>query len=206
MSITRRIVIAATFGSLIAGPVLAAPALAADAAKPPAVYQEYVLGNPKAKVTVIEYASLTCPHCAHFQEEEYPKLKAAYIDTNKIKYIYRDFPLDGLATGAALLARCAPNGRGITMVDLMFKNQNEWARAEQPLVPLKNYAKLSGMDEADVDSCLKNQPMLKEIQNVQEKAVTLYKVQGTPTFFVNEELVEGVDFDTLKMAIDKAMK
>ena len=75
-----------------------------------------MLGNPKSKVTVIEYASLTCPHCAHFQEEEYPKLKAAYIDTNKIKYIYRDFPLDGLATGAALLARCAPNGRGITMV------------------------------------------------------------------------------------------
>jgi protein-disulfide isomerase len=205
VSITRRTVIAATFGGLLIAPAFV-PVWAADASKPPAVYQEYVLGNPKSKVTVIEYASLTCPHCAHFQEEEYPKLKAAYIDTNKIKYIYRDFPLDGLATGAALLARCAPNGRGITMIDLMFKNQNEWTRAEQPLVPLKNYAKLSGMDDADVDSCLKNQPMLKEIQNVQEKAVNLYKVQGTPTFFVNEELVDGVDFDALKAAIDKKLK
>ncbi len=179
---------------------------AADAAKAPAVYQEYVQGNPKSKVTVIEYASLTCPHCAHFQEQEYPKLKAAYIDTNKIKYIYRDFPLDGLATGAALLARCAPNGRGITMIDLMYKNQLEWLRAEQPVVPLKNYAKLSGMDDADIDSCLKNVAVLKEIQSVQEKASTLYQVDGTPTFFVNDVRVQGADFEALKAAIDKVLK
>lgn len=201
MKITRR-----TSALLIGAGFIGAAVRPAFAAKAPAVYQEYVLGNPKSKVTVIEYASLTCPHCAHFQEEEYPKLKAAYIDTNKIKYIYRDFPLDGLATGAALLARCAPNGRGITMIDLMFKNQLEWVRAEQPVVPLKNYARLSGMDDADIDACLKNEAVLKEIQSVQEKAGTLYKVEATPTFFVNEVKVDGVDYDALKAAIDKQLK
>lgn len=184
----------------------AGPVLAAEAAKAPAVYTEIVQGNPKSNVVLIEYASLTCPHCAHFQETEFPKLKAEYIDTGKIKFIYRDFPLDGLATGAALLARCAPDGRGKTMVDLMFKNQNEWTRSETPLEPLRGYAKLAGMNDADVDACLKNEAILKEIQNVQQKAATLYKVGGTPTFFVGEEMVQGGDFAAIKLVLDKQLK
>ncbi len=181
-------------------------AFAADAAKAPAVYKEFVQGNVNAKVIVIEYASLTCPHCAQFQTVDFPRLKQEYIDTGKIKFVYRDFPLDGLATGAALLARCAPSDRGKTMIDLMFKNQNEWMRSEKPLDPLRGYAQLAGMSSEDVDACLKNQVILKEIQDVQEKAVTLYKVQSTPSFFVGEELVQGNDYETLKKAIDKQLK
>ena len=167
--------------------IAVSPAFAADAAKPAPVYREFVHGNPKAKVIVIEYASLTCPHCAHFAQEEMPKLKAEYIDTGKIKYVFRDFPLDGLATGAAMIARCAPNDRGKIMIDMMYKNQSEWMRSETPLNPLRDYAKLAGMSSDDVDACLKNEAILKEIQDVQEKARTLYKVESTPTFFVGEE-------------------
>jgi protein-disulfide isomerase len=208
MNIARK---TAAFGAVatLAGAIMTGVAtFAADAAptaKPAAVYHEYVQGNPKAKVTVIEYASLTCPHCAHFAQEEMPKLKAEYIDTGKIKYVFRDFPLDGLATGAAQLARCAPNDRGKFMIDMMFKNQSEWMRAEQPLTPLRSYAQLAGMSSADVDACLKNDAILKEIQDVQQKAISLYKVESTPTFFVGEQLVKGDDYDALKKAIDKQL-
>ncbi len=182
-----------------------APALAADAAKP-VVYREFVLGNPKSKVTVIEYASLTCPHCAHFQEVEYPKLKKNYIDNGKIKYVYRDYPLDGLAMGAALIARCAPGDRGATLIDMMFKNQRDWAGSEKPIEALRGYALLAGMTSPEVDACLKNEAILKDIQDVQQKATTLYKVDATPTFFVNEEKVKGADYDALAAVIDKALK
>jgi protein-disulfide isomerase len=186
---------------LLAGTALVAPSLAfaADAAP---VYKEFVQGNLKAKVTVIEYASLTCPHCALFMTEGYPQLKKEYIDTGKVKFIYRDFPLDGLATGAALLARCVPGDRGHTMVEMMFQNQNEWIRSEKPLEVLRGYAQLAGLNAAGVDDCLKNQAILKDIQDVQEKAVSLYKVQSTPTFFVGEKQVQGNDYAALKKAID----
>ena len=182
----------------------AGSALAADAPKA-AVYKEYVQGNPKAKVTVIEYASLTCPHCAHFATAEFPELKKNYIDTGKIKFVFRDFPLDGLATGAALIARCVPNDRGAVMVEMMFQNQVEWVRSEKPLEVLRGYAQLAGLNSEGVDACLKNDTILKEIQAVQEKAVSLYKVKATPSFFVNEDLVEGNDYEALKKAIDKKL-
>jgi len=179
-------------------------ASAGEAQRP--VYREFVTGDPKAKVTVIEYASLTCPHCAHFATQEYPLLKKEYIDTGKIKFVYRDFPLDGLGTGAALLARCAPNDRGKVMIELMFQHQNAWVSAERPLDVLRGYAQLAGMDNAAVDDCLKNEAILKEIQDVREKASTLYKVQATPSFFVGEELVEGNSYEALKKAIDRQLK
>ena len=189
---------------------LAFPVLAAEAAKPAApapatgpVYREFVEGNPKAKVTVIEYASVTCPHCARFYLDSYPDLKKNYIDTGKIRFVFRDFPTAPvpLAMAAAGLARCAPGDRGKTLIEMMFKNQQEWMQA--PNETLRGYAQLAGMSSEDVDDCLKNQAILKEIQDVQEKAVTLYKVQSTPSFFVGEELVQGNDYETLKRVIDK---
>lgn len=207
MNFTRRSAALAAGAAFLGALVGAASsgAFAADAAPAPVAYHEFVQGNPKAKVVVIEYASLTCPHCAHFAQEEFPKLKAEYIDTGKIKFVFRDFPLDGLATGAALLARCAPNDRGKIMIEMMFKNQNEWMRSEKPLEPLRGYAQLAGMSSADVDACLKNEAILKEIQDVQQKAVSLYKVESTPSFFVGEDLVKGNDYETLKKAIDKKL-
>lgn len=186
------------------------PAPSAPAAKPAQagqpVYREFIQGNPKAKVTVIEYASLTCGHCKAFQDDTYPELKKNYIDTGKIRFVYRDFPLDGLAAGGALLARCAPGDKGKVMIDLMFKNQAEWVRSQSPLEPLRGYAQLAGMSAADVDACLKNEGIMNKIREVQETASNTYNVQSTPTFFINEEKLEGAQpYDVMSKVIDEAI-
>jgi len=168
----------------------AAPAAPKPASSGPQ-YREFVLGDAKAPVTVIEYASLTCSHCAHFHQTVYPDIKKNYIDTGKIRFVFRDYPLDGLGTAAAVLARCAPGDRGMKMVDIIFKNQDTWVRSEKPLEPLKGYAQLAGMNAADVEACLKNEDIIKSVREVQNTATTLYKIQSTPTFFVDDEKVDG---------------
>jgi protein-disulfide isomerase len=169
-------------------------------------YREFVVGDAKAPVTIIEYASLTCSHCAHFHQTVYPELKKNYIDTGKVRFVFRDFPLDGLAMGGAVLARCAPGDRGMKLIDLMFKNQDTWVRAEKPLEPLKGYAQLAGMSAADVDACLKNETILKAVREVQNTGTTLYKIQSTPTFFVEDEKVEGDrGYEFMAKLIDKKL-
>jgi protein-disulfide isomerase len=210
--ITRRGIAGVAIG--LAG-LLAGTALAADAPKPPAttapasasgpVYREFVQGNPNAKVVVIEYASLTCPHCAHFAQDDYPKLKKEYIDTKKIKFVYRDFPLDNLALGAALLARCAPGDKGMGMVEKMFIEQTKWIQAEKPIEPLTAYAKETGMTDKDVEACLQNKGIVDAIRDGYSTAASLYKVDATPTFLVGEERVGGADYAKLKEMIDKAL-
>jgi len=183
-------------------------AYAADAPQSmkPAVYREFIQGNQKAKVMVIEYASLTCPHCKAFHESVYPELKKNYIDTNKIGFVYRDFPLDGLAMGGALLARCAPGNGGMMMIDMMFKNQDEWVRTDDPLKVLRGYAAKAGMNDAAVDACLKNEEVLTRINEVRETGSTLYKVPGTPALFINDTMLEGPpSYENLAAAIDKAI-
>jgi protein-disulfide isomerase len=194
--ITRRFFVLATALGGVAG--------TASAAAP--VYKEFIQGDPKAKVTMVEYASLTCPHCAEFFHDVWPELKKAYVDTGKIRFVFRDYPLDGLAMAGAVLARCAPEDRGLKMIEMMFKNQSEWVRAPQPIEPLKQYAQLAGMSPADVDACLKNEAMLKTIKDEQNKATTLYKVQSTPTFYIGEEKVDGVrPFAEFAKIIDKQL-
>ncbi len=205
--ITRRRI--AGVSMVLAGALVAAGlAFAAEAPKAPAsgpVYREFVLGNPNSKVVVIEYASLTCPHCAHFAQDDYPKLKKDYIDTKKIKYVYRDFPLDNLALGAALLARCAPGDKGMGMIEKMFNEQTKWIQAEKPIEPLTAYAKETGMSDKDVEACLQNKGIVDAIRDVYATAASLYKVDATPTFLVGEERVPGADYNALKQMIDKAL-
>lgn len=213
MTVSRQIALmfaAVAISGLGVAAYAADPAPSAPAAKPAQagqpVYREFIQGNPKAKVTVIEYASLTCGHCKAFQDDTYPELKKNYIDTGKIRFVYRDFPLDGLAAGGALLARCAPGDKGKVMIDLMFKNQAEWVRSQSPLEPLRGYAQLAGMSAADVDACLKNEGIMNKIREVQETASNTYNVQSTPTFFINEEKLEGAQpYDVMSKVIDEAI-
>ncbi|MGE4063289.1 MAG: DsbA family protein [Rhodospirillaceae bacterium] len=203
MHLTRRIALGLAL-CFATGAAMAAEPAAKPASQP--VYREFVEGDPKAKVIVIEYASLTCPHCKDFHVQAYPQLKKNYIDTGKIRFVYRDFPLDGLAAGGALLARCAPGDRGKTMIDLMFKNQEEWALSKNPLEVLRGYAKLAGMSSADVDACLKNQAIMSKIREVQETASTVYKVDGTPRFFIGESMFDDQPtYEALSQAIDQAL-
>ena len=198
------------FAAAVMAAGFASGVMAADAPKAPApvTYKEFIWGDAKAKVTVIEYASLTCPHCADFANTVFPDIKKNYIDTGKIRFVFRDYPLDGLGMAAAALARCAPEGRGAKMIELMYKNQLEWARAASPIEPLKGYAALAGMSATDVDACLKNEALLKEIKDIQSKASSLYGVQSTPTFYVNDEKVEGLaagkaGYDAITKVLDK---
>ena len=191
---------------LLAGLTLGATTQAADAPKKQPAYYEFVLGNPNAKVTVVEYASVTCPHCAKFSTESFPILKKDYIDTGKIKYVYRDLPTPPreLSFAASQLARCVPNNKGFNMIEMLFKNQEAWMSA--PDTTLRGYAQLAGMSNADFDACLKNESIYKELNTAVERASTVYKVESTPTFFIGETKVAGEAWEPLKKAIDKALQ
>ena len=167
------------------------------------VYREMIFGDPNAPVTIVEYASLTCSHCAAFHNTVLPQLTEEYIDTGKVRLVFRDFPLDGLAMAGAMLARCAPGDRGKAMIKVMFGQQATWVRAQSPIEPLMSYAKLAGMNEDDVNACLENEGIMTAIREAQESASNLYQIGSTPTFFIEDVKVEGNrGFDYLSQIIE----
>lgn len=149
------------------------------------------LGDKGAPVTVIEYASLTCGHCANFATKSFPHLNDAYIETGKVYYIYRDFPLDNLAFAAAMLARCAPEEKFFDIIDLFFVQQRSWAFTQDPLNSLKTFAKQIGFTEKSFEECLSDQNVLDGLNAVRTRAAEEFKVQSTPTFFINGEKHAG---------------
>jgi protein-disulfide isomerase len=144
-----------------------------------------ILGNPDAPITIVEYASLTCPHCAHFANEVLPELKKKWIDTGKVKLVLRDFPLDEPALRAAMIARCAPADRYYAYVDTFFAAQEKWVMARDYLEALARLVKLGGMSKDEFDNCLKNSALEDKI--VQERLIASKEldVNSTPTFFIN---------------------
>ena len=166
-----------------------------------------VLGDEKASVTVIEYASMTCPHCAHFALTTFPQLKEKYIDTGKIKYILREFPFDPIAAGAFMLARCAGGkDKYYAMVDLLFRTQATWA-VDKPLQPLLATVKQAGFTEDSFKACLSNQKVLEGIEWVRDRAAKQFKVASTPTFFINGQMTVGaVSFEDMQKLIDPLIK
>jgi protein-disulfide isomerase len=172
---------------------------------PGTAYKEFIEGNPDATVTVVEYASLTCIHCVRFYLNGYPKLKKDYIDTGKIRFVFRDFPTAprNTAFAAAMVARCAPAGRGKSIIGMIFKNHDDFIA--DPNKTIRGYAQLAGMSGEEVDACLKNKSVFDEIEQVATTAVNIYKVRSTPTFFVNDQIVEGEPWEPLKAAIDDAL-
>jgi protein-disulfide isomerase len=181
---------------------------AAELMKPDAL-PDMIMGDDKAPVTVIEYASMTCPHCAHFQETTFPELKKRYIDTGKVRYIFREFPLDNLAAAAFMLARCAGKNdkdKYFAMIDTMFHQQRQWA-VEKPLPPLLAIAKQAGFTEESFKACLANQQVLDGIESVRKRAVDTFKVQSTPTFFINGTSYPGaLSIEEIAKVIDPYLK
>jgi protein-disulfide isomerase len=164
------------------------------------------LGKDDAPVTVIEYASMTCPHCAHFHESTYPELKKRYIDTGKVRFIFREFPLDSLAAGAAMLARCADKPKFFPLIETLFQQQSKWA-VEKPLPQLLAIAKQAGFSEQSFETCLSDQKMLEAIQTEQRRAADKFGVNSTPTLFVNGKIQKGgVSIDELAKIIDPLIK
>jgi protein-disulfide isomerase len=149
------------------------------------------LGNPKAPILMVEYASMTCSHCARFNNEVFKKLKAKYIDTGKVYYVFREFPLDMWALQASALARCLPADNYFAFVDLLFENQEKWAFGGDPHGGLVSMGRMAGLGEAKVDACMTNQAELDRIKAVAQDGATKYKINGTPTFVVDGTIKSG---------------
>jgi protein-disulfide isomerase len=148
------------------------------------------MGSETAPVTIIEYASMTCPHCAAFEATVFPKLKEKYIDTGKVRFILREFPLDGLAAAAFMLARCAGPDKYYPMVETLFAQQAKWA-VRNPIEPLMAIAKQAGFTQQTFEACINDKDQLTKMQQVRDRAAQTFKVKATPTFFINGESHEG---------------
>jgi protein-disulfide isomerase len=164
------------------------------------------MGSETAPVTIIEYASMTCPHCAAFEAQVFPKLKEKYIDTGKVRFILREFPLDGLAAAAFLLARCAGPDKYYPMVETLFAQQAKWA-VRNPIEPLMAIAKQAGFTQQSFEACINDKDQLTKIQQVRDRAAQTFKVKATPTFFINGELHEGgMSIEELDKLIEPYLK
>ena len=160
----------------------------ASLAEPPAI-GERALGDADAPVTIVEYASATCPHCARFHVDTFPILKAEYIDTGKVRFVFREFPFDDLALAAFMLARCAPEERYFSIIDVLFEQQRTWTQA--PREELLKMARMAGFTPESFEQCLQNEEVANGIIAIRTTADKEYGVTSTPTFFVNGEVIEG---------------
>lgn len=209
MTPTRRTLIICAGALAAAGTLGLAGGASAQEAGSEALMQEgplgeMVLGEADAPVTVIEYASLTCSHCASFHEDAYPQLKSEYIDTGKVRFVFREFPLDPVATAGFMLARCLEEDRYFPFVDAMFNSQRTWAYAENVEDGLFQMARQVGFTRESFEACLTNQEILDGVNQVKNHAAEELDVTSTPTFFVNGEMVSGaVPFEEFKSVIEK---
>jgi protein-disulfide isomerase len=177
---------------------------AADVAKPVSL-PDMAIGSANAPVTITEFASMTCPHCAAFNETVFPKIKTEYIDTGKIRYVFREFPLDIKAAAGSMLARCiAKNdaGKYFAVIDMLFKQQNDWV-TKNTTETLIRIGKQAGLSQQAVEDCLKDQALLDKIAADQKYASEVLKVDSTPTFFINGEKIKG---ETSFAEFDKKIK
>jgi len=179
--------------------------VAAGAAQ--AVPGDFVLGNPNAPVTMIEYASLTCPHCATFHNTILPALENEYINTGKVKLVFRDFPLDGIALRAAALARCAGPERYHGFVKVLFRSQAEWAASPNPMTALERVAKLGGIDETKFAACIRDEKTLDQILASRQDAERNFQVNSTPTFIIQGRKYTGsLTLEGLREILDSLVK
>ena len=156
----------------------------------PGALPDKSMGKDDAPVTIVEYASMTCPHCAHFNETTFPELKSKYIDTGKVRYILREFPFDPRAEAGFMLARCAGDNY-FPMVDVLFKQQGTWAVAENAKDALFQLSKLAGFTQESFNACLTDQKLLDQVRAVQKRGAEEFKIDSTPTFFINGKTYKG---------------
>jgi len=152
---------------------------------------DFVLGKADAPVTLVEYASLTCPHCAQFHETVLPTIRKDYIEKGLVRFVFRDFPLDNLALTASVIARCAGRERYFGFIDAFFSGQKTWAADKNPVGAMSRIARLGGMTQADVDACLKKKDVADAVLKQRLEADQKYGVRSTPTILINGEKYPG---------------
>jgi len=170
----------------------------------PQALPDIVQGKADAPVTIVEYASMTCPHCARFHAETYPALLSKYVDTGKVRFILREFPLDPRAAAAFMLARCAGDGdKRTAVIDLLFNSQQTWAESDKPLDTLADLMRQTGMSAKDFDSCLNDQKLYTNVIKERDDAGKDFSIEATPTFFINGTKYSGeISIDALSKIID----
>lgn len=171
--------------------------------------EDQVMGNPNAPVTLLEYASMTCPHCKSFHEEIMPAITRKYINSGEVRYIVRPFPFNGDRVGEAafMLAMCAPGNNYYPMMDALFSTQHSWAFGNDPASELKRISKLSGMSETEYQVCLSNRTLYLKMIEARDLAVRKFNVRATPTIFIdNERFARPRSVANLSAALDEALR
>ncbi|WP_429807837.1 DsbA family protein [Ensifer sp. B1-9] len=172
----------------------------------PGALPEMALGEANAPVTIVEYMSMTCPHCAAFHNETFEAIKTKYIDSGKVRFIVREFPFDPRAAAAFMLARCAPEGQYFPMISMLFKQQQQWAAAQNGRDALLQMSKLAGFTQESFEACLTNQKLLDDVNSVMQRGAKDFGVKATPTFFVNGEHYSGdMSVDVMSALIDSKL-
>ncbi|WP_157015000.1 DsbA family protein [Mesorhizobium xinjiangense] len=183
------------------------PLATVDAAKlmEPGPLPEMALGDENAPVTIVEYASMTCSHCAHFHRTTFPELKSKYIDTGKARLVMREFPFDPRAEAGFMLARCADD-KYFAMTDVLFKQQESWAPVQDARSALLQIAKLAGFSQESFEACLTNQELLDDVRAVRNRGAEDFGVEATPTFFINGNKYAGaMSIDEMSAIIDSML-
>jgi protein-disulfide isomerase len=202
---TAALALGGVLAPVLGGRASAAPVPTADLMEAGPLGDQ-ILGTENAPVTVIEYASMTCPHCANFAVNVLPKIKERYIDTGKVRFIFREFPFDPLAAGAFMLARCTDKDKYFPLIETLFQQQSKWV-VQKPMEPLLTIAKQAGFTQQSFEACLANQKVLEGIEWVRNRATEKFKVDATPTFFINGEMHRGeMSLDEMEKAIQTYLK
>jgi len=214
--LSRRRLLAATAAGLAALPSIAlaqrkgpAPAeVSVEELMKPGDLPDLVLGKSDSPVTIVEYASMTCGHCANFHNKVFPALKEKYIDSGKVRFIMREFPLDNLAAAASMLARCAGGEKSHALVGVLFEKQEQWAFVRGNPVPnLFEIAKQAGFTQDTFDKCLTDQRLLDQVTAVRTRASEKFQVSSTPTFFINgKRMTEAPTIEGFDKALGALLK
>lgn len=165
-----------------------------------------VYGAEDAPVTLIEYASFTCGHCATFHNETLPQVMSEYVDTGLVRFVFRDFPLDGVALRAGMLARCLPDQAYKPMLDLIFQQQSSWARADDPVLALIGLARNAGLSQSAAEACLADEDLAVRIVEMRQEGIDEYGVNATPSFVLEGETFSGaLSFEQMAARIDAVL-
>lgn len=179
--------------------------LAATEGGEPLYEDDRILGSAEAPVTILEYSSLTCPHCANFHKNTLPQVKAEWIDAGRARLVYRHYPLDQLALRAAAVANCMQGDSFFGFLDVLFQNQEKWSHSDDPMQVLQQYAALAGLGPDEFAACASDQAEMTRILEKQTQGRDRYSIASTPSFVVNGTTVVGAQsYDEFKAALEQA--
>lgn len=170
---------------------------------------DLAIGKADAPVTIVEYASMTCGHCANFHNKVFPAIKEKYVDTGKVRFVFREFPLDNLAAAASMLARCTGGDKAYPLISALFKTQDQWAFVRgNPVPELFKIAKQAGYTQEAFDKCLRDDELLGKLTSIRDRASKDFGVNSTPTFFINGKRLTGRSdlIETFDKALEPLLK